>query len=494
MSKKRKIITISLAVLILIIILTIILLVTNSELLENISNNGEATVVLGDNIKIEGKGVENKNGKIIITAGGEYTIKGTLENGMIEVDTEGNVILNLDNVNLKNDSGPAIFIINANETTLVLSGENYLEDGSEYSVDAKATLFSNDTLKIEGEGTLEIVGNYKHAIASDDNIVISDGNIILSATKDGIHANDEIQIDNGTILVKTANDAIESEGTIVINDGEFDINCNDDGITASGDFTINGGTFNITKCEEGIESKELLTINDGLIEIEANDDGLNSTNMQINGGKIYCNAKNGDAIDANGNIEITGGIIVAIGGNVPEGGLDFDNNICKVTGGTIIATGGVNSTPTESECTQNVILLGDLGVDSDISIQDEDGNEVITFKLSKTYQNILISSPKIEENTKYIVYTEGTVSNSEEFHGLYIEETNYEGGTQNTTFTTETMVTNLGGKDLMMKDMKPNDAMGGMNQPDDLPPDIKNEDFFNENFSGNKPDKPKKDF
>ncbi len=393
---------------------------------------------------------------------------------MLEINTkeEQKVILNLNSVNISNDLGPAICITNAKKTIIVLNGENIIEDGEEYNIDAKATLFSNDTLKIKGEGSLEVIGNYKHAIASDDDIIIESGNIILSAIKDGMHANDGIQIDGGNITVKTAHDGIESEGILIINNGTFDFSCEDDGITAQGDFTINGGTYSITKCEEGIESKSKLVINDGLIEVEANDDGLNATDIEINGGKIYCNSKNGDAIDSNGTVTITGGIIVAVGGNVPEGGLDFDNNVCTITGGTIIAAGGVNSVPTESKCTQSVILLGNLESNSVIRIQDESGNEIITFKLEKTYQSLLFSNQKLEKNKKYIVYSNGEVTEGETFHGLYTEETTYSNGEENTSFTLESNVTNLSGSTTfgggVFNPQNGNKGpMGGMKEPNE---------------------------
>lgn len=513
MKNKNKIIIISiLTVVIVLITVLAITLTSNNKSTNKASNtidntddnleaeyaNNKATIQLGNNIKIEGNGAKVDGNNVIITSGGEYTISGTLDNGMIEVNTieEQKVILNLNNTSIKNSNGPAICVTNAKKAIIVLTGNNTLEDGEEYDIDAKATLFSNDTLKIKGEGTLEVIGNYKHAIASDDDVIIEDGDIVLSAIVDGIHVNDGVQIDGGNITVTTAHDAIESEGIIIINNGIFNLSCEDDGITSQGDFTINGGTYNITKCEEGIESKSQLIINDGLIEVLANDDGLNAKYIEINEGKIYCNSKNGDAIDSNGTVKITGGIIVAVGGNVPEGGLDFDNNTCEITGGTLIATGGVNSTPTESKCEQPIILFGNLGSNSNIRIQDESGEEIITFRIEKTYQSLIVTTPKLKSNTNYVVYTNGEVADTEEFHGLYLSETTYSNGEENTSFTTETIITNLGGNTSMMgggmvpggKGQKGEMDMNGMTPPDmgEMPLGM-NED--NKNFKPNKSNK-----
>ena len=61
-----------------------------------------------DNMSVEGKGVTLDGKNINITSGGEYNIFGSLNNGMIYVDTSDSVILSLDTVNIHNEKAPAI--------------------------------------------------------------------------------------------------------------------------------------------------------------------------------------------------------------------------------------------------------------------------------------------------------------------------------------------------------------------------------------------------
>jgi len=41
-----------------------------------------------------------------------------------------------------------------------------LEVGSSYTIDAKASIFSNDDIEIKGSSRLDVVVNYKHGICS----------------------------------------------------------------------------------------------------------------------------------------------------------------------------------------------------------------------------------------------------------------------------------------------------------------------------------------
>lgn len=387
--------------------------------------NNTGTIELGNTITVSGEGISVNGSVVIITAGGDHMVTGTLDNGMIYVDTTERVKLRLGGVNIKNQSGPAIYFANVDKGFITIEKDtvNYLSDGASYSdQEAKGTLFSNDDLELKGKGTLYVTGNYKHGIVSDDDVIIENGNINVTAVTDGIHANNGVKIKGGTITITAKSDAIESEGDIEIIDGTLNLSADDDGIHSELDLIIDGGIINVLKCYEGIESKTTLTINGGEINTTSNEDGLNATNININGGNLYITAVN-DAIDSNGPISINGGYTVAIGGNVPEGGIDCDWNTLTITGGTLIAMGGSNSSPSSATSTQCSVLMGSATANSVISIQ-KDGTEILNFTVPKNYQNMVFSSPDLVSNGNYVVYNNGS---------------------QVVTFTTSSMVTNAGG-------------------------------------------------
>ena len=378
----------------------------------NLKTNWEekAQITLGKTIDIDGKGAEvSGDDTVLITEGGAYVISGSLSDGMIQVDTE-------------------------EEVKLVLNGVSV----------TKGAVFSNDRLVLLGEGTLTVNGNYKHAVCSDDEVYVMSGTYDLTAEKDGIHTNNWISVTDGNLNIVSTDDGMQSEGPVEIKGGNIAIAAEDKGITAYGDLIVAEGTVSISKCTEGLESKNDLVIDGGTIEIIGSDDGLNArTSITINDGIMYAEMSAGDAIDSNGTIEINGGLILAFGAQMPEGGIDCDMNEIVINGGTVIGTGGTNSSPSETESSQVSVLLGDASQGDTIGILDSAGNTVFAFEVSKAYSNMLLSVETITSGQEYTVYTGGTIT-GDSYHGYYQNGT-YEGGTESISFTADSMVVSVGG-------------------------------------------------
>ena len=412
--------------------------------------NEQAKITLGDTVSIDGTGAEvSDDNTVTITDGGSYVISGKLSDGMIEVDTEEEVKLILQGVSITNEDGPAIYVKEAKSCYIETAEgtENILSDGESYAETEdkqKATIFSNDRLVLLGEGSLTVNGNYKHGICSDDEVYVVSGTYTITAVKDGIHTSNWISVEGGTVQITATDDGMQSKGPVALNGGTITIAAEDKGITAYGDLTVNDGTIQISKCEEGLESKNDLTINGGTTEITGNDDGLNArTSITINGGILYVEMTAGDAIDSNGSMTITGGLILAFGAQMPEGGADCDMNEIKITGGTLIATGGTNSAPSELESSQISVLLGSASKGDMIGILDSDGNTVFAFEAPGNYSHMLLSTATITSGRDYTVYTEGTIT-GDSYHGYY-ENGSYTGGTESISFTTDGMVISGGG-------------------------------------------------
>jgi hypothetical protein len=69
-----------------------------------------------------------------ITSSGVYHLTGSLDDNIININTvDGKVKLILDNVSIKNTSGPAINCIAADDLVIELVGKNTLEDGATYA-------------------------------------------------------------------------------------------------------------------------------------------------------------------------------------------------------------------------------------------------------------------------------------------------------------------------------------------------------------------------
>lgn len=218
------------------------------------------------------------------------------------------------------------------------------------------------------------------------------------------------------------------------------------GIKSEDAITITNVTLDVITATEGIKSKDKILVNAGEITINASDDGLNASNdITINGGQLYVNVgSEGDAVDSGGTLNINGGLIVALGGEVSGKGLACDDAYAIVfNGGTVVATGSDNSTPSDSSG-QHVAVIDGQEVGTAIHIERDDGVDVLTFQVSKAYQSMIFTSPLLLGNRDYTVSTGGSISGGVEFHGLYTGAT-YTGGSEWTTFTTTSVVTYVGG-------------------------------------------------
>ncbi|MBQ8148688.1 MAG: carbohydrate-binding domain-containing protein [Lachnospiraceae bacterium] len=217
-----------------------------------------------DGIQADASQVTVEGNVVTITQAGTYVLTGTTSNGrvVVEVGKEEDVELVLNGVDITCPDYAPIRVTQAGDVTIDLAegSVNILSDGSSYQLtdeedNTDGVIFSKDDLKLKGDGTLYINGNYKHGIVGKDDVEIKGGIYIIQAVEDGINANDSITIEDGT----------------------FTVSVGDDGMHVDELFTINNGTITITESTEGLEGHQVI-INNGMIDITASDDGINSNN------------------------------------------------------------------------------------------------------------------------------------------------------------------------------------------------------------------------
>jgi hypothetical protein len=221
--------------------------VTSSAESEQQYAKGVIDIVLGDTVTVSGEGATVEGDTVRITAAGIYRITGTLTDGQIDVDAKGKVYLEFDGVNITSSSGPALNIIDAKKVTLTLdAGTVSSLTDAESDSEEDAALFTNDTLIVNGDGTLIVTGNNNEGISSDDDIIINSGTIKVTAVDDGLNAHDDITINDGDVYILAGGDGVDSNGTVNINGGMLvsfgGTAAGDGGVDAIGTFTITGGT------------------------------------------------------------------------------------------------------------------------------------------------------------------------------------------------------------------------------------------------------------
>lgn len=245
-------------------------------------------------------------------------------------------------------------------------------------------------------------------IKAESEINISGAAINISSTDDGIHANS----DSG--VLETGEDG---KGIISISGGTITISTGDDGIHADKELNITDGYINVLTSYEGLEAITI-NISGGQSFIYAADDGINACTgdgsstplINITGGYIDVTTGSGDtdAIDSNGSYTQSGGMVLVKGGSSSgqvSGSIDVDGNI-TITGGTCIALGGICETPVNSV---NAYVFSSVSFNAgSYSVKDSSGNEIISFTLNNSYSNGWICASALTTNTEYTLYCDGS--------------------------------------------------------------------------------------
>ena len=245
----------------------------NIESLENESVSDPDTYIkLGTETTIEGQGAEVSNNKVTITKAGTYSVSGKVEDGQIIVDAgkEDKVYLILNGADINCSNSAPIYVKNAKKAIISLAEgtENNITDGETYvfedesSNDPNAAIFSKDDMTIIGSGKLTVNANYNNGIASNDDLKIQSGNIIVNAKNNGIKGKDCINVTDGNITINSKGDGMKADNTT------------DD---SKGYIYIEGGKININSEQDGIQAETELLVADGYITIKTGGGSENST-------------------------------------------------------------------------------------------------------------------------------------------------------------------------------------------------------------------------
>lgn len=378
----------------------------------------------------------------------------------------GDIALVLNTLSVTAQDGPALMSNSKYKTYIVLEKgtANTLTDSKERDKNTKkGALYAKGALIFSGSGSLSVDASYKNGIYSDDYISIKSGTISVAvSTRDAVRCINGFIMSDGNLSITGTGSAIDEEskgikvdgaenekycgeGFIAISGGSITINTVGKAMTASWEkeedsetqtpaddpnsyVLISGGNIGIVttaepyeyenedgvtvSCSpEGIEAKTDLLITGGKINIKTSDDCLNAgISIHISGGDITVKSTDNDAIDSNGALTISGGIINAQGGRSPETAFDSDMYPFSITGGTIFGAGGTNmSYPVQEVGSQNtLIIFSQLTAGKKLKITDSNNREVFSADIDSWFGSAVISSPVFQKGLTYTLYSGDT--------------------------------------------------------------------------------------
>ena len=418
-----------------------------------ITLSGKTAACNSSNVQIE-------DGVVTIKAAGVYVLSGTFTDGTIVVDAgdDDKVQLILDGVSITAADYAAIYAKNADKVFVTLAegaGNSLTVSGDYVQTDdnnVDAVIFAKCDLTLNGTGSLTVKDNTGHGIVSKDDLVVTGGTYTIYSQDHCLNGKDSVRIADGTFNLSCDEDGIhagnddQQDGYVYIEGGDINISVGDDAIHAEGLLIITGGDIDVSKSCEGVEGDKIL-VTGGDIDVISSDDGFNAAGgssgsgdnhdgfggssgsgdnhdgfgggpgmggvymdadsdayIFITGGTININA-NGDGIDSNGCIGITGGSVYVLGPS-DNGNGAMDYGICAaITGGEIVAVGGSGMAQGfGDESTQCSALVNfDEWVDAGetITLTDSDGKEVLSYKADKKFNSVVISTSDMKQGDNY---------------------------------------------------------------------------------------------
>ena len=405
-----------------------------------ITLSGKTAACNSSNVQIE-------DGVVTIKAAGVYVLSGTLTDGTIVVDAgdDDKVQLVLDGVSIMAADYAAIYAKNADKVFVTLAegaGNSLTVSGDYVQTDdnnVDAVIFAKCDFTLNGTGSLTVKDNTGHGIVSKDDLVVTGGTYTIYSQDHCLNGKDSVRIADGTFNLSCDEDGIhagnddQQDGYVYIEGGDINISVGDDALHAEGLLIITGGDIDVSKSCEGVEGYKIL-VTGGDIDVVSSDDGFNAAGgssgsgynhdgfgggpdmggvymdadsdayIFITGGTININA-DGDGIDSNGCIGITGGSVYVLGPS-DNGNGAMDYGICAaITGGEIVAVGGSGMAQgfgdESTQCSALVNFDEWIDAGETITLTNSDGKEVLSYKADKKFNSVVISTSDMKQGGIY---------------------------------------------------------------------------------------------
>ncbi len=417
---------------------------TDRDIEVGYDENTDTVITLSDKgTACKNSAVTVSENTVTITDEGTYILKGTLTDGSIVIDAEktDKIHIVLAGVSISKSTTAPFYVKSADKVfvTLAPDTENTLVNTGEFTAiddnNIDSCIFSKEDITFNGSGSLTVSSEKGHGIVCKDTLCFTGGSYtVTSAERHALSAKDDIRIMDGTFVLTAGKDGLNSSndddatlGFIYIEGGDFKISAGDDGMHAEAYLHILGGNIDVTESCEGLEG-HTVEISGGDIKVRSSDDGINAAGgdtsssdpmakdeeayVKISGGTVYIDA-DGDGIDSNGDLYISGGTVTVCGPTSGgDGAIDYgERATAQITGGTVFAFGAANMAENfnsaENQGAALVSLSGSAG--DTVTVKNSGGETLASAVSDKNYQCVVVSCAGMTENGTFTL-TNGTDS------------------------------------------------------------------------------------
>ena len=327
----------------------------------------------GSGAQITGSGASESGGVVSITAGGTYTLSGTLTDGRVLVNApKEEVTLILDSVDITSASSSALYIYKAAQVTLWLpdGSSSTLTDGESYSFadeyssaaddEPNACVYSKADLIVAGSGSLTVNGNYNNGVTGKDTLLLDTAELAVNAKNHGVCGKDSAELRSATLTVVSGGDALRSTndkdetlGWVSVTDSVLNLTSGEDGVQAETALTVSGGSCTIVSgggsdaalsddaSAKGLKAGSSVTLMSGSFTLDCADDAVHSNGDVTVSGGDFTIATGDDGIHADEIVSICGGSIL-----ITKSYEGIEGKVVEISGGEIDLTAsddGVNA-------------------------------------------------------------------------------------------------------------------------------------------------------
>lgn len=279
----------------------------------------------------------------------------------------------------------------------------------------KAAIMAKCDLRLTGAGTLTVNGYLNNGIQSKGILLSDTLNLTVTSANDGVKAETDLDIEDGTYTITSYGDGMQSDGTLEIIDGTFAVTTGEgassvstagmggeipSGEVPSTDTTtfdptqMGGGRMNGGQMGAMGDTADTTTDTDDSTAVSQK--GVKAAgSVTISGGSFTINSVD-DAVHSDSDVEITGGTLDISAGDdgihaesaltIEDGTVNIETSNEGIEGATITINGGdidVNATDdgmnasSDTDTPELTINGGDIYVSSEGDGLDSNGNLTI---------------------------------------------------------------------------------------------------------------------